>query len=183
MEEKMLLQGICNSQIDCYEMLIDKYSPYIARVVMKVASNRLDKEDMEEICADVFIKIWENRTKINIKEGALKSYLAAIARNKTINRLRGLGIKEILPLEEDCIKYDTPEALLMEQESTEFINSVISILPEPDREIFIRRYFYMEKLSEIAEEIGISAATVGTKLFRGKRKLEKVLKERGVSYE
>ena len=71
----------------------------------------------------------------------------------------------------------------MAKESDDLINELVSALPEPDREIFIRRYFYMEKLSEIAKHIGINPATVGTKLFRGKKKLEQLLKERGECYE
>lgn len=183
MDEKKMLEGIRASQIASYEMLIDVYSPYIVRVVMKVASNRLNKEDIEEVSADVLVKLWESRHQLVIKEGSLKAYLGAMARNKTLNKIRALGRCEILPLEEDCIEYETPENTLMRKESDHFINELVSTLPEPDREIFIRRYFYMEKLAEIAKHVGINPATVGTKLFRGKKKLEQLLKEVGERYE
>lgn len=183
MDEKKMLEGIRASQVASYELLIDQYAPYIARVVMKVSSNQLNKEDMEEVCADVFVKLWESRHTLTIKEGSLKAYLGAMARNKALNKIRGLGSHEILPLEEDAIEYETPENTLMSKESDYLINKLVSTLPEPDREIFIRRYFYMEKLAEIAKHVGINPATVGTKLFRGKKKLEQLLKEVGERYE
>lgn len=183
MDEKQILEGIRASQVESYENLIDVYSSYIARVTFKVSSNRLTKEDMEEVCADVFVKLWENRYKLTIKEGSLKAYLGAMTRNHTLNKIRAKVNYELLPLEEDIIEYTTPESDLMAKESDDLINELVSTLPEPDREIFIRRYFYMEKLSEIAKHIGINPATVGTKLFRGKKKLEQLLKERGECYE
>ncbi|WP_053986250.1 RNA polymerase sigma factor [Niameybacter massiliensis] len=185
MKEKELIQGIQTGQVFYYEKLIDCYASYISRVVIKVAGSRLTKEDMEEICADVFIKMWENKDKLNIGEGALKSYLGAMARNKTINKLRAIGGKVILPLEEDEIKYrgiaeeGIPENEMLAKEEHALIMDVIRSLPEPDGEIFIRRYFYLEKLSEIAKALGMEVATVGTKLHRGKQKLQKVFKERG----
>lgn len=182
MEECYILQGMRESNILCYEQLIDTYSSYIVRVVIKVAGNRLSKEDVEELCTDVFVKLWEDRQKIEIGEGKLKSYIGAIARNRTLNCLRARGKYELVPLEEDCIEYETPESNLIQEEEAKVINEVVSTLPEPDREIFIRRYFYMEKVIDISKAMGINTQTVGTKLFRGKKKLEKVLRERGKTY-
>ena len=41
----------------------------------------------------------------------------------------------------------------------------------------------MKKTIDIADSLKLNVQTVGTKLFRGKKKLETVLKERGVTYE
>lgn len=76
MEESYILQGMRENNIVCYEKLIDRYSSYIVRVVMKVAGNRLSKEDVEEFCADVLVKIWEDRQRLTIGEGKLKAYIA-----------------------------------------------------------------------------------------------------------
>lgn len=183
MEDYHILKGMRADNTSCYEQLIDKYSAYIIRVVIKVAGNRLGKEDVEELCSDVFIKMWEDRHKMNISEGKLKAYIGSMARNKTINRLRSKGNYELLPLGEDGIEYETPESSLIQEEDTRLINEVVGTLPEPDREIFIRRYFYMEKVIDIAARLGLNAQTVATKLFRGKKKLETALRERGVAYE
>ena len=71
----------------------------------------------------------------------------------------------------------------MQEEDNKLVLAALNTLPEPDREIFIRRYFYMEKIIDIAEVLHLNVQTVGTKLFRGKKKLERALKERGVAYE
>lgn len=47
----------------------------------------MSKEDIEEVVADACIKLWYNSEKI-MEEGSLKSYLASIARNTAVDRLR-----------------------------------------------------------------------------------------------
>lgn len=182
MEDEKILRGLRVDDLKCYEALMDTYSRYVAAVVIRVAGDRLTNEDVEELCADVFIKLWRERRSLVIEGAKLKSYIGAMARNRTLNKLRDRFI-EVLPLDEDGIDYETPEGCLIASEGKVVLNEVINTLPEPDREIFIRRYFYMEKMNEIAQRLGINAQTVGTKLFRGKKKLEKGLRERGVAYE
>ncbi|MGL4799868.1 MAG: RNA polymerase sigma factor [Cellulosilyticaceae bacterium] len=183
MEEKDILEGLRASQVASYEKLIDTYGRYVSAVVCKVGSGQLTREDIEEISADVFIKLWEGREGLCIKEGYLKAYIGRMARNKTLNALRSKHLGSCVPLEEDTITYMTPEEELTTKEEEQLISEVIGELPEPDREIFIRRYFYMEKLGDIAAKIGLPIGTIGTKLARGKKKLEIKLKERGVAYE
>lgn len=182
MLDKQILRGLKANDTACYEALIDTYSRYCAAIIIKVAGSRLTNEDIEELCADIFIKFWTDRHQLEIEEGKLKGYIAVMARNRALNRLRSNKC-EVIPLEEDTVDYSTPEVSLLEGEEKQLINDVIDTLPEPDREIFIRRYFYMEKLGDIASHLQINTQTVGTKLFRGKKKLEQALKERGIAYE
>lgn len=181
--EQVLLEGLKQDDLVCYEQLMDRYSPYVVTVVSRVADGQLEHGDIEELCADVFIKLWDKRKSLSIGEGKLKAYIAAIARNKTINLLKAKGKYLSIPLEDDFIDYTSPESEVLRQEEGQLVNEIIATLPEPDKEIFLRRYFYMEKVVDISKRLGINVATVGTKLFRSKKKLEAALKERGVSYE
>lgn len=183
MDEEILLNGLKQSNLKYYEALIDAYSSYVVRVIIKVGGHSLSKEEIEEVSADVFIKCWEKREGLSIETGKLKAYLGVMARNHTLNRLRAQGKAEIIPIEEDTVDFITPEHTLMEKEGEKLIQELLNVLPEPDREIFIRRYFYMEKVLDIGKVLGINSQTVATKLFRGKKKLEAVLKKKGVNYE
>ena len=183
MKEEDIIKGIRHGDLLCYERLIDEYGSYLVRVIIKVSSGMLQATEIEELCADVFIKVWQKQDALEIQSGKLKAYLGAMARNHTINFMRSKGRKECIPLEEDIIDYETPEDTLVQEEDKKLVLSALNTLPEPDREIFIRRYFYMEKITDIAEELHLNVQTVGSKLFRGKKKLERALKERGVAYE
>ncbi|MDU6854935.1 MAG: RNA polymerase sigma factor [Zhenhengia sp.] len=164
-----------------FEKIIDRYTAYVVAVISKVAKERLNQEDIEELASDVFAKLWERKNELNIQEGKEKAYIGASARNHTLNLLKKRGLLSTIPLEEDVISDNaTPEKVLLEEEEATTIRKVIESLPEPDDEIFIRRYFYFEKIIDIARALNMKEQTVTTKLHRGKQKLAKLFKERGI---
>lgn len=164
-----------------FEKIIDGYTAYVVTVISKVAKERLNREDIEELASDVFAKLWERKNELNIQEGKEKAYIGASARNHTLNLLKKRGLLSTIPLEEDVISDNaTPEKVLLEEEEATTIRQVIESLPEPDDEIFIRRYFYFEKIIDIARALNMKEQTVTTKLHRGKQKLVKLFKERGI---
>ncbi|MFQ9695620.1 MAG: RNA polymerase sigma factor [Zhenhengia sp.] len=164
-----------------FEKIIDRYTAYVVAVISKVAKERLNREDIEELASDVFAKLWERKNELNIQEGKEKAYIGASARNHTLNLLKKRGLLSTIPLEEDVISdHATPEKVLLEEEEATTIRQVIESLPEPDDEIFIRRYFYFEKIIDIARALNMKEQTVTTKLHRGKQKLAKLFKERGI---
>ena len=68
-------------------------------------------------------------------------------------------------------------------ELSEAARRAVDSLPEPDGEIFRRHYFLYQKTEAIAADMGINAATVRTKLARGRKRLKAYLTERGYSVE
>ena len=69
------------------------------------------------------------------------------------------------------------------KQTEKLIHKVISEMPEPDRTIFLLRFFYFYKIREIAEQLGMAEDAVESKIRRGKEKLKKTLIERGFFYE
>ena len=57
------------------------------------------------------------------------------------------------------------------------LNDFLSTLNRRDRSVFIRRYYYLESNSTIAENFGISESNVRTILMRTRKKFKKYLKE------
>ena len=54
-------------------------------------------------------------------------------------------------------------------------------LPERDCSIFLRRYWYVEPLAEIARRYGLNLNTVKTSLYRSRRKLKQYLEKEGIA--
>lgn len=130
-----------------FEKIIDRYTAYVVTVISKVAKERLNREDIEELASDVFVKLWERRNELNTQEGKEKAYIGASARNHTLNLLKRRGLLSTIPLEEDVISDNaTPEKVLLEEEEATTIRQVIESLPEPDDEIFNRRCYLSFKI-------------------------------------
>ena len=69
------------------------------------------------------------------------------------------------PLEEQAIR----------QELAAAVQRAVDSLRRKDREIFLRYYFYYQDTETIAREMGIPAATVRSRLRRGREQLKKKL--------
>lgn len=138
---------------------------------------------MEEVISDVFLNLWRNMENINCEKGGIRSYLGAVARNTAKNKLRSVHIND--ELNENLVEdTDNPEETLMKKESNRRLMNLITALDEPDSEIFLRYYYYNEKIRTISEIMNINISTVKTKLCRGKEKLKlAIIENRRDDYE
>ncbi|MCI5652348.1 MAG: hypothetical protein MR295_08985, partial [Ruminococcus bromii] len=65
----------------------------------------------------------------------------------------------------------------------EEICELIDTMPPPDREIFIRKYYFLETAAEIAAAMGRTPDDVNARLSRGRKKLRAQLLEGGKHFE
>ncbi|GED52455.1 hypothetical protein BBO01nite_16960 [Brevibacillus borstelensis] len=63
------------------------------------------------------------------------------------------------------------ETVVLSRERSAQIVALIRSFPEPDRRIFIKRYFYYETLENIAAETGLTKKAVENRLFRSRQAL------------
>lgn len=150
---------------------IDAYTPYVTAIIHGIIGEHMDMADVEEVASDVFYCLWENARKVY----SVKGYLGTMARNKAKNKLRSLDYD--LPLEEQILVIggDDPEEKIEEKERNRAIRRAVLGMPHPDREIFLRHYYYCQKVDIISAEMGIPLSTVKTKLRRGRARLGREL--------
>lgn len=179
-----LIKGIIKKDSFSLEILMDKYLNYVSVIVHNIVGGFLKTEDIEEICMDVFIKLWNNAEKIDTTYKTIKPYLASIARNTARNKLKSVKNLEI-PLDDEMIIIDNKNICeeVLHNELAELLNKYMLKLPETDREIMVRYYFYYQKVKDIAGELNINENTVKTKLSRGRSKLKIMFEERGFMNE
>lgn len=173
MTEAKALRELQRGSEAALEWFIDRYSGYVATVVYNIIGGSHPREDVEEVCSDVFVSLWTSAARI--KGGSVKAYLVGTARHKSIDRLRKPGLE--LPLEEDAIELSGPVEILDKAEERAAVHRAVLEMGQPDREIFLRHYYYCQKLSDIARAMDMHEPTVKTRLRRGREKLRAVLEE------
>ena len=171
-----LIEKLKSGDERSFEEVMWKYAGYVYAVVRNHSAGLLTQEDMEELVSDAFASLWQTRADLDAGR-PLMPYLAVIARNKTISRLRTVrltvGLEEAAEIaaEEDLSEW--------EKAAAEDILEAAGKLSGTSREIFIRHYLYGEPLERIAEELKISPSNVRTKLCRARERIRKILTERG----
>jgi len=162
----------------------EKYGRYCRAIAYNILENR---EDTEECTNDTYFKVWKAIPPQ--KPGKFRAFLGKVARNTALNRYereragkRGGGEIEILLGElEECIP--AAEGVEQECESAELSEAVTRFLSQQDeqsRNLFIRRYWYAEKLAVVCERYGISESQGKSKLYRLRGKLKEHLEKEGL---
>ena len=94
MDEKELLRRIRKGNTDALQQIIDGYSGYVYAIVKNIIQPPLQPEDIEEVVSDVFLRLWEKAETVDADR--LRSWLAAVTRNRAKDKLRALlHIEEI----------------------------------------------------------------------------------------
>lgn len=180
MTDERILQKMRSGDPAGLEALMDAYIPYVSCVVWNILRDSMTPEDAEEVVSDVFLAAW-NRAS-DVRPECTKAWLGAVARNAARSKLRTAGGE--LPLEEDVLEIPdelTPDTQAERAEERRLVRRAVDSLGEPDREIFLRHYYYAQSLREISHTMGLNESTVKTKLRRGRLRLKTILLRWGVA--
>ncbi len=161
-----------------------KYGAYLGRIAWNVLR---DPSDCEECVNDAYMKTWNAIPPA--RPSSLKSFIGRIARNLAIDRYnsnnagkRGGG-EIALCLDElaECVaSREDPEAALSHEELVKLINGYLAGKDEQSVRMFIRRYWYMDSISDVAAKCGCSDSKVKTTLFRMRGELKALLEREGM---
>ena len=164
--------------------LENKYGKYCMSVAMNILRNR---SDAEETANDAYFAAWNSIGQNRPDD--LKTYMAALTRNAALDnwrrahaQKRGSGHVELL-LEElsDVAASNAPLEKLGDMIAfRETFNEFLGKLKPEQRRIFLLRYWYMDKIEEISEKLGISENKVKVSLHRTRNKLKKLLEKEGL---
>ena len=168
------------------EKILGDLSEKYGKICRTIAKNILrNDEDAEECVNDALLAFWNSAFAVFPENPG--AWLCKTVRNIALNRLeflsaekRGNGNAEVALSElEECVpsKNSVEEKI----DETAFLSAVEDFLrtqTKEKRNIFIRRYWYMFSVSEIAESYKISESKVKSVLFRMRKELrEKLEKE------
>ena len=179
MTEEQLVKALRRGDLSALETLMERYTPYVSSVVSCILRGR--GADVEELTADVFLAAWDNRDKL--RPGKVKGWLGAVARNRAFNLLRAERVS--LPLEEDVLFLETdgPDRELDRKETARVVNRALAQLDKPQRELFVRHYYYGQTVQEAALAMGLNLSTAKTWLRRGRETLKAILEKEGYGHE
>ncbi len=157
---KELVILLKNGDMQAFDKIYNKYCKRLFGFVVRYVKH---EEDAEEIVQEVFIKIWENRDKINVFS-AFESFLFTIAYNSTMSIIRKrINEKKYLEHLKVIQEVHNPPEIISEIEFNELktkIDSLLNELTPRQQEIF--RLSREEGLTheEIAEKLDLSPNTV-----------------------
>jgi len=183
LDDSAIMATLVHNEELWYAQVIDRYTNYVTAIISGVSKGALLASDIEEVAADVFFKLWQKRKQI--RADSMKAFIAKLARNASIDMLRRLG-EPLVPYDDDILQityHDQPDELAIVREQKQIIEQAVDAFGEPEREIFIRFYYFGETIKAISERFQMNTATTKTKLRRSRCKLTDIMQERGYCCE
>lgn len=175
MDERKLVKKLNRGSRDALDRAVGRYTPYVSAVILRTLAGRACREDVEELCADVFVALWAHAGELDPKQG-IRPWLAAVAKNKAVDWLRRARPSAPIPEEAPDLS-PGPEELAQRREQSARLWAAVDGLGEPDRTLFVRYYYEGDKLKTIAAELGLSQTAAKQRLFRGRKALRAALQE------
>lgn len=161
-----------------------KYGGYCYSIAYNILTNN---EDAEESVNDTYLAAW-NAIPPKMPQ-ILATFLGKITRNLALDRWRsrhrdkrGGGQLE-LALDElgECASTSpSPEEAWTRKELSRSLSRFVSNLPEPERSVFVCRYWYLDSVAQVAEHFGFTESKTATMLMRTRKKLRTNLQKEGL---
>ncbi len=180
MEDTRLIEGLRRGRRAALEEAVRRYTPYVSVTVWRTLSTGGPalREDVEEVVSDVFLSLWTHAG--TLREGAdLRPWLGTVARNKAVDRLRRAPAP-VLPLSDtDAAPQPGPQETAEQREWAERLWQAVDAMDEPDRTLFLRYYWYEDRLRDIARDLKLNLSTAKSRLRRGRLALREELTKGG----
>ncbi|MBT8303345.1 MAG: RNA polymerase sigma factor [Bacteroidia bacterium] len=177
--DQQLINAILAGDSQSFSTLVDRYKDLVFTLALRMVKHR---EEAEEVSQDTFIKAFRSLNKFK-GDSKFSTWIYRIAYNTCLDRLkkhkREQNIIAIDEYTEHQVKtLDNALDALEKAERKQAIQNCLALLPSDDSALLTLFYFEELSLEEIAKIVGLTANNVKVKLYRSRKKLTSILKER-----
>jgi RNA polymerase sigma-70 factor (ECF subfamily) len=178
--EKEIISGLSQGNRDIFNIVFKSFYSLLCAYARELVKSY---QTAEEIVQDVFVKLWENHSRLHI-ETSLKAYLYRSVYNGCLNFIRDTKktsyqhvdihnsgyLDELVTEEPEWLS--SPERIDRMEDA---IKRTIHELPEQCRQIFILCRHEHLSYPQIAEKLGVSLSTVKTQMGRAMSRLKEAV--------
>ena len=183
MDDKEILALLWERAENAISALSAKFGRRLHQTAMNILAN---PQDAEEAVNDAYLAAWNSIPPH--RPESLGTYLAKLTRRAALKiwrardaQKRGGAQTEAVLEELSAIlpARDDPAQAVEAMELTAALDRFLAALPETERRVFLRRYWYMDPIREISARFGFSQSKVKSMLARTRAKLLTHLEKEG----
>jgi RNA polymerase sigma-70 factor, ECF subfamily len=167
--DSMLIRRIAEGDQLAMRTLFCRHRVGLYRWLLRLVG---DEALAEDLLSDVFLDVWRQAATFEGRS-SVSTWLLAIARYKALSARRRRSDAELD--EKTASKVadpaDDPEVVLQNKTRAEMLRHSLGRLSPEHGEVIDLVYFHGKSVKEVAEIVGITAATVKTRMFYARKKL------------
>jgi len=155
-----------------FAQLVDAYKVPVYNICFRMLGNQADAEDAAQ---ETFVRIYTRLSSYDPQQ-RLSSWILAVASHYCIDRLRRqhirwLSLDELLPVHEVADDEKQPERILLQNERSNEVQTLLQSLPAEYRMVIALRYWQDLSYEEIAKAVGSTESAVKSRLHRAREML------------
>ena len=156
-----------------FEELYTRYANDVLRVSYFYLG---DRQQAEDVTQDVFVRLLQSAPEL--VEGKEKAWLLKVALNRCRDLWRAAWVKRVVLGSPAMELTPAPDQMEDRMERQELL-AAIRRLPADFRDVILLHYYQGYGIAEIAQMLKVPEGTISSRLSRGRKKLEEILKESG----
>jgi len=171
MTDEELMRAVAEGDQKAYQQLVRAHLNAISHYAYRLLGNR---KDVEDICQEVFLKMWLNSTSWQAERSRLSTWLHRIAHNLCIDYLRRHGRTEMsdeLPAEPTGLSKLSEGHGEELQQDLKRLDIAISRLPEKQRCSLALCHYAGFSNQEAADIMNLSLKALESNIARARRSL------------
>jgi RNA polymerase sigma-70 factor (ECF subfamily) len=176
--DEALVGLIADGDKRAMQVLYARHNVRVYRFIVRLTNNPSLAEDL---VSEVFLDVWRQADAFEAK-AQVSTWLLAIARYKALSALRRrseeqLDDKMAATIEDPS---DDPETAVYQKDRSTLVQKCLAQLSPAHREVIDLVYYHEKSVEEVAKITGVPAATVKTRMFYARNKMQELLKQSGL---
>ena len=167
--DEMLIRRIAQGDQLAMRTLFGRHRVPLYRWLLRLVG---DEALADDLLSDVFLDVWRQAASFEARS-SVSTWLLAIARHKALSARRRRPDAELDEKIASSVAdpADDPEVALQKRTRADLLRRSLARLSPEHREVIDLVYFHGKSVNEVAEIVGIAAATVKTRMFYARKKL------------
>ncbi len=170
-----LLEATSRGDRGAFRQLYEATAPKLFGIVLRITSNR---SVAEEVLQETYIKVWQNAERFTPEAGKPMTWLAAIARNGAIDRIRSERIERQRSDDDQAILDRLPSPFSGDPAARDALRLCLGRLEQDAQSCIVLAYCSGFSREELAERFGRPVNTIKTILHRSIKMLRECLDSR-----
>ena len=169
-----LLEATARGDRAAFRDLYDATAPKLLGIALRIIRNR---SIAEEVLQEVYVKIWQNAERFTPEAGHPAAWLAAIARNRAIDRIRAENVERARSTDDEQILERLVAPLEGDPALRKDLRACLAGLDDEARDCVVLAYCSGYSREELAERFKRPVGTIKTLLHRSIRLLRACLEK------
>ena len=177
--DQFYIDKVLRGNTNAFVVLVTRYKDLVYTLALRMLQH---KEEAEEVSQDTFVKVYRSLNKFK-GDSKFSTWVYRVTYNTCLDRIKKnkrkqntVTIDEFTEHQVKTLDNALYQLELSEQQQT--IKDCLNMLPSEDAFLLTLYYFEELSLEEISKIIEIKPNNVKVKLFRARKKLATILKQR-----